>query len=90
MSQRLTIGSLFMALRNHLQLARDQKNRDELEKLFATFILIGDAAVECEDETVIELAEALEGVARAALEDGDWKSKLISEKEMQSRLVEHQ
>jgi hypothetical protein len=89
-NSKLTIASLLTTLRNHLFLAREQKNHAELEKLFAAFILIGDAAIEIEDETIIELAEMLEGVAQGALEEGDWKRKLPSEKEVQKLLVEHQ
>jgi len=87
---RLTIASLLTTLRNHLFLAREQKNHDELKKLFAAFILIGDAAIEIEDEIIIDLAETLEGVAQGALEEGDWKRKMPSEKEMQKLLMEHQ
>jgi hypothetical protein len=39
---------------------------------------------------VIELAETLEGSTRKALEEGDWKSKLPSEKEILRLLSEHQ
>ncbi|NJR12923.1 hypothetical protein HC776_03490 [bacterium] len=90
MSQTLTITSLFTVLRNHLALARDQKNAAELEKLFGAFILIGDAAIECEDEAVIDLAETLEGAARRALEEHDWKSKLPSETDIQRLLTGHE
>lgn len=86
---KLTIASLFSSLRDQLLHAREQKNASELEKLFATFILIGDAAIEAEDEVVIELSETLEGVARAALEDGDWKSKMLTEKDLQRILAHH-
>ena len=58
-SEKLTIAALFRSLREHLLVARDHKNRDELEKLFAAFILIGDAAIEMEDEVVIDLSERL-------------------------------
>jgi len=87
---KLTIASLLLTLRNHLFLAREQKNHAELEKLFAAFILIGDAAIEVEDEVVIDRAETLEGAARVALEENSWKGKLPSEKELERLLAEHQ
>jgi len=86
---KLTIASLFFSLRQQLLLARQQKNRAELEKLFATFILIGDAAIEADDEAVIALAEVLETAARDALEESDWKSKLPTEQDLQRLLVNH-
>jgi hypothetical protein len=86
---KLTIASLFLSLRDQLVHSREQKNASELEKLFATFILIGDAAIEAEDEIVIELAETFERVANDALNEGNWKSSMPSEKDLQRILAHH-
>jgi hypothetical protein len=86
---KLTIASLFESLRSQLLHARQQKNESELEKLFAAFILIGDAAIEADDEIVIELAENFERVTHDALVEGNWKSTIPSEKDLQRLLAHH-
>ena len=86
---KLTIASLFSSLRGQLLHAREQRNASELEKLFATFILIGDAAIEAEDEAIIELAEAFERVVNDALNEGNWKSSMPSEKDLERLLADH-
>ena len=89
LAPKLTIAGLFTSLRSQLVHARSQKNAIELEKLFAAFILIGDAAIEAEDEVIIELAEAFERVANDALNEGNWKSSMPSEKDLERILAGH-
>ncbi len=88
-TDRLTLLTLMLALRQRLVEASDQRDQKTLSELRLTFTIITEASYSCEDKAATLLFQSLWDSAREAGMGVGWKAPIPSEAEIRDILSAH-